>query len=78
MAMGRITVPLTTDERGALVKIAESECRDPREQLRYLLREEAQRRGLIEYKTSELTANGRLRCDEHARDDHETALRTVS
>ncbi len=47
MAYGRITVPVTTAERDALVKIAEVECRDPREQLRYLLREEAQRRGLI-------------------------------
>lgn len=47
MAYGRISVPLTTDERGALIKIAELECRDPREQLRYMLRTEAQQRGLI-------------------------------
>ena len=51
MAYGRIVVPLSSDERGALVKIAQIECRDPREQLRYLLREEAQRRGLMETNT---------------------------
>lgn len=47
MAMGRISVPLSTDEREALIRIAEVECRDPRDQMRYMLREEGQRRGLI-------------------------------
>lgn len=49
MANGRIVVPLSTAERGALIKIAEIECRDPRDQLRFMLREEAGRRGLIDY-----------------------------
>ncbi len=47
MAYGRITVPLTTNERQALVTIAERECRDPREHLRYLVRREAQAMGLL-------------------------------
>ncbi len=47
MAYGRIVVQLTTEERGALLQIAELECRDPREQMRFLLRKEAQHRGLI-------------------------------
>ena len=47
MAYGRITVPLTTNERQALVTIAERECRDPRDQLRFILRREAQAMGLL-------------------------------
>ena len=47
MAYERITVQLTTEERGALLQMAELECRDPREQMRFLLRREAQQRGLI-------------------------------
>jgi hypothetical protein len=73
MVYGRIVVPLSTDERGALIKIAEVECRDPRDQLRYMLREEAQRRGLIECETV-LKASGRPHGDEHTRDDQDSAL----
>ncbi len=47
MAMGRISVPLSTNERQALVAIAERECRDPREHLRFLVRREAQAMGLL-------------------------------
>lgn len=71
MAYGRISVPLTTDERGALIKIAELECRDPREQLRYMLRTEGQRRGLIpadEEKKAVLRAR-----QAHTQDDQESA-----
>jgi hypothetical protein len=47
MANSQITIPLTTQERRSLFRIAESECRDPGEQLRFLLRREAQERGLL-------------------------------
>lgn len=43
----RLTVTLAEDERVALQRMAEDECRYPREQLRFLLREEAQKRGLL-------------------------------
>lgn len=44
---GRITVPLDKNEATALRRMAEADCRHPREQLRHLLREEAFRRGLL-------------------------------
>ncbi len=47
MPYARITVPLTTADRTVLLDIAEMECRDPREHLRYLLRRDAQERGLL-------------------------------
>jgi hypothetical protein len=47
MASSQITIPLTAQERRTLFRIAESECRDPVEQLRFLLRREAQQRGLL-------------------------------
>ncbi len=47
MPHARITVPLTTADRTVLLSIAEIECRDPREHLRYLLRQDAQERGLL-------------------------------
>ncbi len=47
MPHARITVPLTTADRTVLLDIAEIECRDPREHLRYLLRRDAQERGLL-------------------------------
>ncbi len=47
MPYARITVPLTTNDRQVLLEIAETECRDPREHLRYLLRRDAQERGLL-------------------------------
>ncbi len=43
----RVNVPLDDRELTALVRMAEAECRHPREQMRYLLREEACRRGLL-------------------------------
>ena len=73
MAYGRITVPVTTAEREALVKIAEAECRDPREQLRFFLREEAQRRGLIDSNVIGAKRKAAFGCDEHTRDDQGTA-----
>lgn len=43
----RITVPLDKQELRALVAMSEVECRPPREQLRFLLRKEAERLGLL-------------------------------
>ncbi len=43
----RMTIILKADEREALLAMAERDLRYPREQLRYLLREEACRRGLL-------------------------------
>jgi hypothetical protein len=47
MAYARISVPLTAGDRSVLLSIAETECRDPREHLRYLLRRDAEQRGLL-------------------------------
>lgn len=47
MSEARVNVPLDRRELTALVQMAEADCRHPREQLRYLLREEACRRGLL-------------------------------
>ncbi len=44
----RVNVPLASSELEALVRMAADDVRHPREQLRYLLRTEAQRRGLLE------------------------------
>jgi hypothetical protein len=43
----RISVPLERSEARALIDMAGAECREPRQQLRYLLRREARRRGLL-------------------------------
>jgi hypothetical protein len=45
---GRVSVPLDTGELQALTMMAKDGVRHPRDQLRYLLREEARRRGLLE------------------------------
>ena len=47
MAITQFTIPLTPQERRTLFRIAESECREPVEQLRFFLRREAQQRGLL-------------------------------
>ena len=44
----RITVTLTTQERDALRALAEKELRDTRAQAALIIREELQRRGLLE------------------------------
>lgn len=59
---GRITVPLDKNEAMALRRMAEADCRHPREQLRHLLREEASRRGLLpneQQMKDEKDANGK-------------------
>lgn len=45
--LARLTIVLCEDERLALRTMAETECRIPREQLRYWLRQEAHKRGLL-------------------------------
>lgn len=45
--MARVTVCLEENERAALQQMSEFDCRPPRDQIRYLLREEASRRGLF-------------------------------
>ncbi len=47
MEIVQIKVPLDQAEMQALVRIADRECRHPNEQLRFFLREEAKRRGLL-------------------------------
>ncbi len=47
MPAERINVALDTSEYAALSQMAASDCRQPREQLRYLLRREACLRGLL-------------------------------
>lgn len=47
MATAQITIALTAQEQRSLFRMAESDCRDPGEQLRFLLRQEAQERGLL-------------------------------
>jgi len=42
----RLTLSFTPDERAALQRIAEADFRPPKDELRWLLRQEAQRRGL--------------------------------
>ena len=47
MPATRVSVPLDPSELSALVRMAEADCRHPREQLRFLLRQAAQARGLL-------------------------------
>lgn len=44
--MMRITVPLSDKEREVLAQMATEALRDPRDQIRWILREEAERRGI--------------------------------
>ncbi len=47
MRTGRITVPLDVGEAAALLEMAELDCRSPHDQIRYLLRKDAQERGFL-------------------------------
>lgn len=44
--MDRITIPLSDKEREALAQMATEALRDPRDQIKWILREEAERRGI--------------------------------
>ncbi len=64
----RITVPLDDSELQALMSMAARDCRHPREQLRFLLREEARRCGLLSDEgeaqpTSEVDRSGFVRTE---------------
>ena len=43
----RLTISLTPEEREALERMVEADFRPPKEQIRWLVREEARRRGLL-------------------------------
>jgi hypothetical protein len=45
--MARIQIELLPEEASGLSEIARTNLRNPREQLRFMLREELQRRGLL-------------------------------
>lgn len=47
MSKARITVSLERCERAALMKLADIELRNPADQLRHILRQELERRGLL-------------------------------
>lgn len=47
MPAASIYVPLDPNERVALLRMAEADCRHPRDLLRYLLRQEAARRSML-------------------------------
>lgn len=69
MNMGRITVPLDTSEATALRHMAETDCRPPHDQMRYLLRTEGQRRGLIPADEQKKVA---YKADKQPRDDQDS------
>lgn len=48
-----INVALESMELQALIDMAEVDCRHPREQMRFILREEARRRGLLSIESEE-------------------------
>lgn len=53
----RLTISLTPEEADALGRMVEADFRPPKEQLRWLLRQEAERRGLCLIES--VTAEGR-------------------
>ena len=53
MHRSSVNVPLTESEARALLEMANVECRHPREQMRWLLVQEAERRGLLLTTTDE-------------------------
>jgi len=48
MMVTRLTVTLEQSEYSALLRVSESELRDPRDQIRFVLRQELERRGLLQ------------------------------
>ncbi len=51
MQVSRVIVPLEREEADALFHMAETDCRPPREQMRWLLIREARRRKLLDVVT---------------------------
>ena len=58
MQLTRISVPITTEEREALRVLAKRELRDPREQVRFLLRQEFEKRGILSNKANSDVTTG--------------------
>lgn len=56
--VARLTIVLNEDEQVALCEMAEEECRLPREQLRFWIRQEAQRRGLLRIDAQVMDTHG--------------------
>jgi hypothetical protein len=66
----RISVTLERSELNALVDMAAADCRHPREQARYLIRQEAARRGLLAAEANgERVVRTALTCGERGSDD---------
>jgi hypothetical protein len=57
VSMARVVVTLGRIEQEALVKLALSEVRTPRDQARYILRQELERRGLLPKETQARSAS---------------------
>lgn len=54
--VSRIMVTLEKEERSALSDLARCELRDIRDQVRFLIRQELERQGLLAYKTLPIKA----------------------
>lgn len=62
----KVNLRLDKLEAHALIRMSDQDCRLPREQLRFILREEARRRGLLgqEVSTQELEPDSQLEGEE--------------
>ncbi len=77
--MTRIMVTLEGNEPAALATMARKDLRDPREQLRYLLRREAQALGLLpDERVIGAQEKAASKFDEQTQDGPDTAVRSVS
>ena len=71
--MARVTVCLEEHERTVLQQMSELDCRPPRDQIRFLVRAEASRRGLIDGPVVGLKEKAAFRSDKQTRDDQDSA-----
>lgn len=71
MYVARISIVLDKSEMSVLTRMSESDCRPPREQLRFLLREEAVRRGLIIHSADTAAAIGHDTESAEVEESHE-------
>lgn len=56
LSIARIVVPLGDAERAALAQMSETDMRFPKQQIQFLIREEAKRRGLLQAETTDQAA----------------------
>lgn len=61
MKNSRVTVSLDSVEAEALINIAQKECRQPREQARFILIEELKRPGLLPRKENNINQDNQLK-----------------